>query len=90
MSYRLILSDKAKEDLELFKRTGQQLVVKKIAKLLKELKEHPYTGTGKPEPLKYELSGCWSRRITQEHRMTYKVIDDQVIVEVLAFKGHYI
>jgi toxin YoeB len=51
--------------------------------------EHPYTGTGKPKPMKYEFSGCYSRRITKKHRLVYSVDDDKVIVLVLSVSGHY-
>lgn len=79
----------AQEELKDFKRSGQIGIVNKIANLLKELQEHPRTGTGKPEALKYDLSGYWSRRITQEHRMIYKIVDSAVIVEIVSYKGHY-
>jgi toxin YoeB len=55
--------------------------------LLEELTEHPFDGTGKPELLKYELAGLWSRRINQEHRLVYQVFDDVVVI--LSAKGHY-
>ncbi len=55
--------------------------------LLNEIAEHPYEGTGKPESLKYELSGYWSRRITKEHRLIYEVDGDRVLI--LSAKGHY-
>ena len=90
MAYELIISLQAQEELKEFKHSGQTNVVKKIEKLLEELQEHPFTGTGKPEALKYNLTGFWSRHITQEHRMIYKVLEEEVIVEVLSYKGHYI
>jgi toxin YoeB len=55
--------------------------------LLDELTEHPYTGTGKPEPLKHQLSGCWSRRINREHRLVYEEQDEMIIIH--SAKGHY-
>jgi toxin YoeB len=55
--------------------------------LFNELTDHPFTGTGKPEPLRYDLSGLWSRRINREHRLVYEVEDN--IVVVLSAKGHY-
>ena len=48
-------------------------MVKRIRKLIKDIKRHPFEGMGKPEPLKGELSGLWSRRISQEHRLVYYV-----------------
>ena len=59
----------------------------KIRDLLKEIQRTPFEGTGKPEPLKGTLSGYWSRRITDEHRMVYKIENDTVFVEDC--KGHY-
>lgn len=48
-------------------------IVKRITELIKEIKQNPFKGTGKPEPLRYDLQGYWSRRITGEHRLVYKV-----------------
>ncbi|MGG6239720.1 Txe/YoeB family addiction module toxin [Nodosilinea sp. AN01ver1] len=59
----------------------------RIVKLIREIQRSPFTGTGKPEPLKHELQGCWSRRITQEHRLVYEVCEDQV--RILACRYHY-
>ena len=52
----------------------------KILTLLENILETPFAGIGKPEPLKHELSGCWSRRITKEHRLVYQVTNDAIIV----------
>ncbi len=57
---------------------------------LDELTEHPTTGTGKPEVLKFGLSGFYSRRITQKHRLVYKVDNEQIIVLIISAIGHYI
>jgi toxin YoeB len=51
------------------------------------MKEHPFEGIGKPEPLKHNLSGKWLRRISSEHRIVYDVVDD--IVNIYSVKGHY-
>jgi len=59
----------------------------KILKLIKEIQRTPFTGTGQPEALKHELSGCWSRRIVQEHRLVYEVFDDKI--RILACRYHY-
>ena len=63
--------------------------IKKILKILNELKEHPYTGTGNPEELKYELSGFWSRRINKKDRLIYEVQEEVVTVFVVSAFGHY-
>lgn len=59
----------------------------KIRTLLKEILRTPFQGTGKPEPLKYQLGNVWSRRITEEHRLVYAIEDTQIIV--LAARFHY-
>lgn len=87
MTYRLDLTKEAQEDIAFHKSSGNISVLNKIAVLLDELIEHPFSGTGKPEPLKHNLSGCWSRRINREHRLVYEVKDSIVIVHTA--KGHY-
>ena len=61
--------------------------INKIVELLKDIERSPFSGIGKPEPLKYELSGFWSRRISDEHRLVYQVTDQEIFVA--ACKGHY-
>lgn len=86
--YTLIFSEIAKIDLQFFKTHNPQFY-KKALKLIEELTEHPFTGTGNPERLKYDLSGKWSRRISSEHRIVYSVHDELVEVHVLAMRYHY-
>jgi toxin YoeB len=62
-------------------------VFKKILELIKDIQREPFSGIGKPEPLKYELQGYWSRRITEEHRLVYKIEEDLLII--LSCKYHY-
>ena len=64
----------------LFWQKEDKQMVKKINKLIKEILRAPYSGLGKPEALKGDLSGFWSRRISQEHRLVYAVFDDHVVV----------
>jgi len=59
----------------------------RIVNLIKEVQRDPFSGTGKPEPLKHELSGCWSRRIDQKHRLVYEVKNDNI--RILACRYHY-
>lgn len=59
----------------------------RIISLIKEIEREPFTGIGKPEPLKHELKGCWSRRIDQEHRIVYEVTDKKI--RILACRYHY-
>ena len=60
---------------------------RRIIKLIQAIQRDPFSGIGKPEPLKRELAGCWSRRIDQEHRLVYKVTDDKI--KILACRYHY-
>lgn len=62
-------------------------IVKKINQLIREIVRSPFSGTGKPEPLKGSLSGFWSRRINSEHRIVYLVEDSNIII--IACRGHY-
>lgn len=87
MSLPLDLSEQAVEDVAYYKKSGNKAVLKKIAVLFNEISDHPFTGTGKPEALKHSLSGKWSRRINQEHRLVYEVFDNHVVVHSL--RGHY-
>ena len=63
----------------------------KISALIIDIQKHPFEGIGKPEPLKYQLTGKQSRRINQEHRIIYQVIDENTIeiLNILSLKGHY-
>ncbi len=87
MSYHLDFSDQTKIDIDFHKKSGNKAVLKKIQIFLEELSEHPFSGTGKPEPLKHNLSGNWSRRINQEHRLVYEVVENSV--NVLSARGYY-
>lgn len=79
-------SNEGFEDLNYWKKNNPQMV-NRIKKLLENILESPYEGIGKPEPLKYGLSGFWSRRINQEHRLVYRVKDE--IIEVISCRYHY-
>ena len=59
----------------------------KILELIKDLQRDPFRGIGKPEPLRHELAGCWSRRIDQEHRLIYQVTSEKI--RILACRYHY-
>lgn len=89
MSYSIELTDEAISDIEKLKKTGDKKVLIKIDKLLNELREHPTTGTGKPEKLKHYETPTWSRRITDKHRLIYRIEDKKIVVIVLSFWGHY-
>jgi len=89
MTYFVELSDKAEEHFNLHIKAGNKKLLKRIYKLLKELSEHPETGTGRPHRLKHEKSGLWSRSIDDKHRMLYTIDDQKVIVFVISLWGHY-
>ncbi len=84
---RFIFSPQALEDLEFWKKTGNSAVLKRIQLLLKSIEQDPFNGIGKPEALKHDWTGFWSRRINHEHRIVYKVNDDTIWVAQLRF--HY-
>ena len=59
----------------------------RVIKLVRETQREPFSGLGKPEPLRHELSGCWSRRIDHEHRLVYQVQEDRI--RILSCRFHY-
>ena len=85
----IIYSEKAQEDIEYWKKSGNKTVMNKITALLNDLAAHPFTGIGKPEKLKYDLSGKWSRRINEEHRIVYIVNEKEDKIYILALRYHY-
>ena len=82
----LIFSDKAWEEYMYWQNIDKQ-ILKKINQLIKDIKREPFEGIGKPEPLKYELSGFWSRRISDEHRLVYEVSESYIAIVSCRF--HY-
>jgi toxin YoeB len=84
-------SDKAKADLDFWRKSGNKPILNKIYSLIEDIQLNPFEGIGKPEQLKHQLSGRWSRRINQEHRIIYKVINENTIeiLNILSLKGHY-
>lgn len=60
--------------------TADRNTLKRINRLIDDVLRHPFEGIGKPEPLRHVLAGCWSRRITQEHRLVYLVEDDDLVI----------
>lgn len=88
MSYSLEFTIEAISDIEKHKKAGDKKILIKIDKLLNELREHPTTGTGKPEKLKHYEVATWFRRITDKHRLVYRIEDKKVVVIVLTFWGN--
>lgn len=89
MSYKLRLTPYAIKDIQLHKKSGDKKLLQKIAVLLEELREHPKTGTGQPEKLKYDLEGYYSRRINRKHRLVYEILEEVVTVIILNAFNHY-
>lgn len=83
---KLQLDPHALEDLQYWLKEDRKML-QKILILLEDIQKHPFEGLGKPEPLKFYLHSCWSRRINHEHRLVYKV-EDEVIV-ILMCRYHY-
>lgn len=87
MVYVLDFTERAIEDISFHRKSGNKNLIKKIHQLLNDTLDHPFEGLGKPEALKYELLGFWSRRINKEHRIVYKVREERIIIHSL--KGQY-
>jgi len=83
---RLIFAYHAWQDYLYWQKTDKK-ILKRINTLIKEIKRSPFEGMGKPEPLKHALSGYWSRRINDEHRIVYKVISDDIYLAQMRY--HY-
>ncbi len=83
---KLIFSEHAWEDY-LYWQNTDKLMLKRINRLIHEIMHDPFTGSGKPEPLKHGLSGYWSRRINDEHRLVYRPAEDAVFIAQLRY--HY-
>lgn len=89
MSYELVFTPKALNGIEKLKKSGNKPLLKKLKRLLSELGEHPFSGTGQPEQLKHNLTGFWSRRLNREHRIVYAIDQEIVTVTVISVIGHY-
>ena len=83
---KLVFADEAWEDCVYWQKQDRKMV-ERIHKLIAEVKRDPFAGVGKPEPLKHALSGFWSRRINDEHRMVYKVEGGSLLIAQLRY--HY-
>lgn len=79
----------ALKDRDFWKKSGNKSILKKITALVEAIEDNPFEGIGKPEQLKHEFSGYWSRRINKEHRIVYEVIEEENKIVVLSLKGHY-
>lgn len=83
----VVYKDKALEDIKFWKKSGQKIIQNKISRLIEDILQNPYFGLGKPEALKYELSGLWSREIDKGNRLIYEIADQQL--HIISMRGHY-
>lgn len=83
---KIIWSEKSWDDYLYWQNTDKQLV-KKINQLIKDIQKNPFEGIGKPEPLKHQFSGFWSRRITDEHRLVYEITQNSI--SIASCRYHY-
>ena len=83
---RIIFSPQSWDEYLYWQKTDKR-ILKRINRLIKEICREPFEGIGKPEPLKHALSGYWSRRINDEHRIVYKVVEDSLYIAQLRY--HY-
>jgi toxin YoeB len=86
--YVIEFTSRAQEDVVALQQHNPQ-AIKKLYRLIDELREHPRTGTGQVEQLKHFANETWSRRINREHRLVYEIHDEQVLVLVISSFGHY-
>lgn len=87
--YFVTISESAKVQLVKHYKSGDKALIKRIERIFEELSEHPFIGIGKPEPLKHELAGLWSRRLDEKNRFVYSVVEESITVFVVSAKGHY-
>lgn len=83
---KLIFSENAWADYQYWVQTDKK-ILKRVNALIQDIQRSPFSGIGKPEPLKYGLSGYWSRRINDEHRIVYKFLDDSIFIAQIRY--HY-
>ncbi len=85
----IVYTDKALKDVKYWKKNKNTKIQKRITELLEAIQTSPYSGIGNPEALKHQLSGYWSRRINKEHRIVYRVIDEDNTIEIDSLRHHY-
>lgn len=83
---RLVFTARSWDDY-LYWQKNDKRMVRRINDLIKDIQREPFEGIGKPEPLKYQLQGLWSRRIDAEHRLVYEVAEDEL--RIIACRYHY-
>ncbi|MGF7074582.1 Txe/YoeB family addiction module toxin [Mucilaginibacter sp. 3215] len=85
----IIYSEESQKDIQFWKKSGNKIIQNKIQQLLNAISQDPFNGIGKPEMLKHNLTGLWSRRINQEHRIIYEVLEEEGRIKIHSLKGHY-
>jgi toxin YoeB len=85
--YQIAFTELAITHLTFWHKSGNKIIIKKIEQLVESIGDTPTEGIGKPELLKYDLAGKYSRRINHEHRLVYEIIEDTI--NILSLKGHY-
>ncbi|MFS2188694.1 Txe/YoeB family addiction module toxin [Mucilaginibacter sp. Mucisp84] len=85
----IIYSEESQKDIQFWKKSGNKIIQNKIQQLLNAISQDPFNGIGKPEMLKHNLTGLWSRRINQEHRIVYEVLEEETRIKIHSMKGHY-
>lgn len=88
MAYKVRILTSADEDMARLAKSEPKAFLK-AQRFIEELREHPKTGLGHPEPLKGKPEGRWSREITKKHRMVYRIFETEVVVLVISAYGHY-
>jgi toxin YoeB len=83
---KLIFSENAWDDYQYWVQADEK-ILKRVNALIQDIQRSPFSGIGKPEPLKHGLSGYWSRRINDEHRIIYKIVDDSIFIGQIRY--HY-
>lgn len=89
MIYELEYTPEAEKDVQFLQKSGEKAAIVKLRKLLIELTEHPFTGTGHPKMLSGDRIGQWSRRITEKHRLVYLIDETRMIVTIISASSHY-
>ena len=87
--YKIRFTETADEDVLYWKQSGQKISMAKIQRLLVDIQQHPLTGLGKPEALRFDLSGKYSRRIDSKNRLVYDIDESSMIITVHSLRGHY-
>jgi len=87
--YRVITSKDTEEHILAYKKAGNKIALARIKRILEELEIHPKIGIGKPEKLKHDKKGRWSRHIDDKNRIIYQIKESEVIVIVFSAMGHY-